>query len=263
MRTRYTQEQHTFLRSFIPGHSVSEIIQAVHECLGIDMSKSAVHSYKTNHKIPSGTKRNHPHPGNSWLFPVPIQEYIRENANGVGPKEMAEKVNGKFGTVYTPGQMSNYYGRAKLNSGLSGRFGKGHVPYNKGKKGMPMHPNCIVTQFKSGHIPANKMPIGTVIEKSDGYLWRKVGEGAREWRQEHVLIYEAANGPVPNNSVVIFLDGNKKNLDLDNLQVISRGVNATLNKKKMRTGDKDLTRAAVLITTIRKAVRDKKNLLGE
>lgn len=262
MRIRYTQEMHDFLRSFIPGHSVGEIIQAVRDRFGIEMSKKAAQSYKKNHNIPSGTK-NHPRPGNSWLFPAPIQEYIRENVKGVGPTEMAEKVNRELGTAYTRGQMMNYYKRAKLKSGVSGRFEKGHPSHNKGKKGMPMHPNAIRSQFKPGHKPANKLLVGTVIEKSDGYLWRKTGEGARDWRQEHILIYEAAHGPVPKGAIVTFLDGNRKNLTLDNLQMISRGVNGVLNKKGMRTGDKDLTRAAVLLTTIREKARDFRKNKGE
>ena len=256
MRIRYTPEQHEFLRSFIPGHFSEEIIQAFRERFGIEMPKIAVMAYKKNHSIPSGTGKNRSYPGGSRLFPVPIQEYIRENIQGTGPKEMTEKVNREFGTAYTHGQMKNYYSRAKLNSGVLGYFEKGHAPYNKGRKGMLMHPNCVSTQFKPGHRPANELPIGIVIEKSDGYFWRKVGEGARDWRQEHILVYEAAHGPVPKGAIVTFLDGNRKNLAPDNLQMISRGVNAVLNKKKMRTGDKDLTMAAVLLTTIREKARD-------
>lgn len=263
MKRRYSPEFHEFMRSFIPGHTEKEIAAAIHDRFGIDMTTGMVKSYKGNYGIrsgtPCGTKKGTP----SNTFPQEIVSYIQGNHAGVGPKEMAGRLNRTFGTSYTFQQLKAFYANHKINSGLTGCFQKGNVPPNKGKKGMTMHPNAIRSQFKPGHRPANKLPIGTVLEKSDGYLWRKIGEGARDWRQEHVLRWEEAHGPIPAGSVITFLDGDKHNVALDNLQMISRDVNIELTRRKMRTNDRDLTKTSILVATIRTATRKVKKNRGE
>lgn len=81
------------------------------------------------------------------------------------------------------------------------------------------------------------------------------------WKQKHVLIWEQVNGPVPENHVVIFLDGDHENFDLDNLKMVSRATNARLNQNHLRRKDKELTEVGVavaeLLTRIHKAKRRK------
>lgn len=91
-----------------------------------------------------------------------------------------------------------------------------------------------------------RMPIGSEIEKNyDGvkYIWVKVadnrGKGREErnklyrenWKPKQVVIFENYyHEKVGSNEIVIFLDGNNKNFDIDNLKKISRATNATLAK---------------------------------
>lgn len=59
----------------------------------------------------------------------------------------------------------------------------------------------------------------------DGYLFRKVGssaDGDRDWRPVHVLLWEAHHGPVPPNHIVMFKDGDKTRIEIDNLELVSR-----------------------------------------
>lgn len=235
MTRRYTPEQHAFLRGFIPGHSTCEIREAFLEKFGISMTISAIKSYKSNYGIWSGVGRGVPRGLPTKLYPAEVMEYIRENYKGVGPKEMTARLNAKFGTEYTAGQIDNYYGNHKFDSGLTGRFEKGHIPPNKGKKGMRVHPNAEATQFARGHAPANKKPIGSETVKGDGYLWRKIGDGSREWKQVHILIWEEANGPVPEGCVVTFKDGDRRNVDLDNLALVTMGENVIMTTKRLRS----------------------------
>lgn len=87
--------------------------------------------------------------------------------------------------------------------------------------------------------------------KSDGYLWRKLGEGARDWRQEHILVWEAANGPLPEGAIVLFKDGNHENVALENLTLITRTELAILNRYGLLKTDAELTETAILIAKLK------------
>ena len=58
-----------------------------------------------------------------------------------------------------------------------------------------------------------------------GYLLRKVadtGRGRRDWKEEHVLVWEAKNGSVPRGHVVVFKDGNRNRIEDENLECVPR-----------------------------------------
>ena len=101
------------------------------------------------------------------------------------------------------------------------RYAKGHEPANKGKK-MPAETYAKVapTMFGVGHKPHNFRPVGSERLTKDGYLERKVAD-PKTWRAVHVLVWEAANGPVPAKHKVIFKDNNKLNNELSNLECVS------------------------------------------
>ena len=105
MTRRYAPEIHTFLRDFVPGHTAQEVAEAVTERFGISMTAGQVKSYKHNHHLRSGTPA-HVAPGRpTALYPAEVMEYIRKNYKGVGPTEMAARLNARFGTTYTVGRL--------------------------------------------------------------------------------------------------------------------------------------------------------------
>nr|WP_288356107.1 HNH endonuclease signature motif containing protein [uncultured Pseudomonas sp.] len=59
----------------------------------------------------------------------------------------------------------------------------------------------------------------------EGYLQRKVtdtGYPPRDWKGVHILLWEEAHGPVPSGHCLAFRDGNKRNITLENLELITR-----------------------------------------
>lgn len=250
MRAKWPDEINEFLREFVPGHTVKECSAAVFDRFGVSLSAEQIKGWKFRYHVKSGTicgvKKGEP----TKKYPIEVMQFIEENHKGVGEKKMAARLNETFGTNYTVRQIKAFYHNHGLNSGLTGRFEKGHVPPNKGKKGMPMHPNAQATQFKMGHTPANKKPIGTVMVKNDGYLWRKIGEGCREWRQEHILRWEEVNGPIPKGMMLIFLDGNRMNVDVNNLLPVERKVWIEMIRRGLRFDNADLTRTGALIAEL-------------
>lgn len=108
------------------------------------------------------------------------------------------------------------------NVGAAHRFQKGGAAWNKDMKGL--HIGGEATQFQPGQMPTNWKPIGSE-RVSDGYLQRKMtdtGYPPRDWVGVHILVWQEHNGPIPEKHIVVFKDGNKTNIVIDNLECISR-----------------------------------------
>jgi hypothetical protein len=116
------------------------------------------------------------------------------------------------------------------NVGARCRFQKGHVPANKGLRRPGFGPGRMKeTQFKKGERRgvAAKLwkPIGTERISKDGYLERKINDDLplqRRWRAVHLLLWESVNGPLPRAHAVAFKNGDKTDIRLDNLELITR-----------------------------------------
>lgn len=167
MARRYPKEVHDFISENVEGRTTRDLTALVNEKFNIGMTEAQMKSYKQNHKLKSGTPNGLPKGHYSKTFPEPVAKYIQKHHKGVGNKEMAERINRKFGASYTAKQLNAYYKNHSLNSGLTGRFEKGHVPPNKGKKGYHS-PGSEKGWFQKGHDPKNKTPIGTIHQRGDG-----------------------------------------------------------------------------------------------
>lgn len=119
--------------------------------------------------------------------------------------------------------------RLRVGNGVGAetQFKPGHKTWNKGMKGLNL--GGAETQFKpgnrSGEAVKRYKPIGTERLSKDGYLQRKVNDDMtfhKRWRCVHILIWEEANGPLPDGHAVVFKDGNKQHLALDNLELVTR-----------------------------------------
>jgi hypothetical protein len=111
---------------------------------------------------------------------------------------------------------------AQNPNSIAARFKKGHIPETKGKK-MPseVYEKIRHTMFAKGHVPTNHKPVGSERVSVDGYVEVKVAE-PNKWRLKHRLVWEEAHGPIPPGHNIQFRDGNRQNLSLDNLYMISR-----------------------------------------
>jgi len=173
-------------------------------------------------------------------------KYIRRVAKGRFNKEICELVFKKFGITLTPDQMKNIKGNHNISSGLTGQFEKGHVPFNKGKKTGGWKP----TYFQKGHIPPNTRPVGTErIDSKDGYLSVKIAE-PNKWKAKHVIIWEEQHGKVPEGHKVIFLDGNKTNIELDNLAIVTYGQMLLLNQHRLIKPNPEITKTGLLLSSV-------------
>ncbi len=146
-------------------------------------------------------------------------------------------------------------------------FKKGQQPIYLVPKGTRLSP---ATEFKKGNQPHNTVPVGTEIMKSDGYIWIKVREQGlpgrpwRKWEQKHRLVWEAANGPVPEGSKITFISGNRYDCSLENLMLITDAQNAYLNHNDIRGVGRDALNIGLNLHKLAKVINDnKKNTKGK
>ena len=168
MKKVYTEEHKAFFASFIPGHTDIEVAEEFNSRFALKITPAKVKNYKNRCHIKSGTPKGNPK-GDSKLFPRKIRDFIRENNKGKTALQMTELLNRTFGTAYNVEQIKSIRGRMHLDSGLTGHFEPGHIPANKGKKGV-RYKGCEKTWFKKGHVPYNHVPVNTEVMSTDGYL---------------------------------------------------------------------------------------------
>lgn len=255
-RYAYSAEVQRFIADNVQGRTTKELVQLVNKKFDLDFTDSKMKSYKSNHKLKSGTPTGASAGKPSEKYPKKVKDFIYKNYVGTGHQAMADMLNQKFGTQYTKADVKSYYSNHKLNSGLTGRFEKNHTPANKGKKGIHT-PGSEKGWFKKGSMPKNHKPVGSErIDNKDGYTSVKTAE-PNVWKLKHKLIWEEANGPIPPGHVVTFLDGDKTNFNLDNMALISNAEHLQLIRSGLRCSDSELTKTGILITKVIRASKQK------
>ncbi|EKA4516910.1 HNH endonuclease signature motif containing protein [Vibrio cholerae] len=169
-------------------------------------------------------------------------------------KKLTEQFNSKFGLEHTQTAISTYCKRYGLLTGRTGCFEKGERPWNTGTKGV-CKPNS--GSFKPGKIPGNKKPIGHErICSKDGFILINVAEqnpytGAESrYRPKHHVIWEQAYGPVPKGMILRFIDGDKLNCELSNLECLSQSVHLRMNKNRVNELPDELKETGRLISKL-------------
>jgi len=75
---------------------------------------------------------------------------------------------------------------------------------------------------------------------------------AREWTLKHRIVWEQHyKKKIPRGSVIIFADGNKSNLSIENLICVTREELKILNKCRLISSVPELTKTGLNIAKIR------------
>ena len=195
------------------------------------------------------------------------KKYLKEITPGKHYKEIQELMKNKFNLEFTMNQIKGAICRYKLNTGFTGRFQKGDIPFNKGKSQKDyMSAESIEktkkTRFKKGQPPINWRPVGSERITKDGYTEIKIAE-PNAWELKHKVLWEREHGSIPPKHVVIFADGNKENLDINNLMLISREKLLIMNTNELIKKDAELTKTGALIADVLIKVRRRKKIDGK
>lgn len=199
-------------------------------------------------------------------YPQEIDRYIRDQAAGHTTYELTELINSEFKTKYTREQIRAYMKNHRIRNGVNCTFQKGQEPYTKGKKWAEyMSPkgqeNCRKNTYKKGNTPENVLPLGSVRKTPDGYLIIKVQSRGGQWDRWKLLqqkVWEDEHGPVPEGHVLTFKDGNRENVTLDNLVLVTQEENAMLTTLHYRSEIPELTESGLATVRLKVAIREKR-----
>ena len=153
--------------------------------------------------------------------------YLIKIAKGKYLSEIAELMSEKFNYPFRKTQIKSAMTKHKIKNNMKSKVPKGLTPWNKG------------LQIGNSHIH-NLKNVGDEYINSSGFTMLKLDNPTR-WVQKHRYLYEQEFGEIPKDKVLIFLDGNKQNLSLDNLKCITRKQLIKMNQNKLFYNNAELT----------------------
>lgn len=195
-----------------------------------------------------------------WNKNPDMVAYMKQIIPGHEENEIRAMFLEKFSIELSEAQIGNFKNKYKIYSGTHGGcFKKGQVPMNKGKKMSPeVYEKVKHTMFHKGHTPVNHRPVGSERINVDGYTEIKVAE-PNKWRLKQRLVYEEYYGvTLTSNDVIIFLDGNKQNLDIKNLYKMTRAALVRYNQDGLYSDNPEQSRAAANVAILKSEIIKKK-----
>lgn len=242
----WKDEYTEYMHEICPGRLTPEVTRLLNEKFGTNYNKSQIGGVRKRLGLPVGEIYQ------GKLLTKEQHDYLVSIQKNKTSRDVANEMNQKFGLSLTEKQIKSYRRNNNLNSGLTGRFEKGRVPYNKGKKLPNMPPNS--GQFKKGNKPPNYVPVGTINYTTDGYPKEKIGE-PNKWVLKHRKVWEEYHGPIPKGYSVCFLDRDKTNYDISNLILLSNEELARMNQNNYFSSDPELTKLGAGITKLSRKIK--------
>lgn len=164
-------------------------------------------------------------------------EFMKQFVPGHSYREIQKDFTERFGWEIALGQIKSYIGNHNLNTGRTGCFEKGQKAHNKGKKMPPeVYEKAKATMFKNGNIPQNYHPVGSERITRDGYIEVKIAD-PNKWKLKHRYVWENENGAIPKGYAILFLDGNKLNVNISNMKLVKRSELLIMNRYNLYGAD--------------------------
>lgn len=152
-------------------------------------------------------------------------KFLKENANDNTLECLTQYFNDRFETNRTKASLKSkmYKSGIKLNNN-TGRFKKGENTYNTHK-------------------------IGHKSVDNDGYVIIKHSNSnkghSKNWKLYHHYLWEQEHGKIPENHVIIFLNGNKRDFRMENLFCVEWKTWLKVINNDMRFDDPELVKSAI------------------
>ena len=244
VRTWLTPEVKAWLRENLHKGSLADSAREIHRLFGFRVTVGQLNSANANHKF-GRANRNVPR-----AYSAEELAWLAKNVPRAPRADIRRGFRSRFGRTISVSALDNLANKYDWQGAPNtGRFEKGHVPANKGRKGYAA-PGSEKGWFRPGAVPANVRPLWSE-------RWTHIGEGDRKtpaleikvpgpapweshrrrgmnrethWVRKAVWVWTQANGPVPPGHVVLQVDGDPANCDPSNLECVPRAVMAALNR---------------------------------
>ncbi len=242
---KWTDEQRQFLRDNIKGKTKKEVYTLFNATFGTSLIFSQVACMIKNLGLRSGVVTR-------------FKKGDRSYPRGIGYQRRCTKQEVEW--LRKNRDLPNYLLMRLFNEAFNLNYTERKIESVKRKHGIKNTKGGVsrfITGIEKGNIPPMWVPIGSERTTSTGgYVEVKIKDGCGfdNWAFKHRLIWETANGPIPEGHVVIFADGNIRNFELSNLRLITRGENGLINGHIKRVSDAGVTDASISLAKLKMAV---------
>lgn len=163
-------------------------------------------------------------------FTPEMTKFIKKNCTALIDRELALALNNEHGTSFDSKQIKNY--RQRLGLKKQGGIGK---------------KDCKLFTEKT---ICNGSP-------NDGTVLIKVSNGLNGWQRKQRYIWEQAHGKIPAGYDIIFLDSNKSNCELENLEMVSHHIAMKMADMGLFSDIPAVTRAGLAVALHNDAIHKK------
>lgn len=184
-------------------------------------------------------------------------QFLRDNYPELSRKELTAAFNTEFEEARELSSIVAACKNKKITSGRTGCFVKGEQPWNTGTVGI-CKPNSGT--FKKGNRPVNWKPVGHQRTGTDGYVMVKVEE-PNKFRLKHQLTWEQNHGDIPEGMVLWFIDGDRSNCELSNLELIKKTEQMRRNKLQVNQAPDEIQSTLKLVAKMQVATSENVNKL--
>lgn len=115
----------------------------------------------------------------------------------------------------------------------SNPYKKGHIPWNKGKRGLHLSPK---TEFKKGQKPLNLLEIGTISLRKDKHnkIRQFIKISGNKWEEYAKYQYKKYIGEIRKGNIIHHKDFDCLNDNPDNLEQLTRAEHINKHRQQMR-----------------------------
>jgi len=254
VREIYTPAQLAFLREHYPKLGLADLANAFNGAFGSSKTSSQIRAACKNHKIRCGRTTGEINKGKFTLLTPEQVMFVKDNYSKLTRRQLCLALNEVFGSAVRESQLISFLKNQKITCGRTGHFPKGNVPYTAGTKGF-VKPNS--GNFKKGNRPHNAVPVGSTTVDEYGYHKIKVAE-PNVWEFIHRQVYERTHGPIPADHNIVFINGDRDDCSLENLELVTQSEHAVRNRfgySKLPTELKPIAKTVVRLRMKAAALR--------
>ena len=234
----YSAEQDAWLMKHGGEMDVPHLIKAFNARFGASKTYNALIGRMKKLEV----DRSHAPISGKTRFTDEMISFIESLPTNMTYAEIARQVNTKFGTRAHRTAIGDLCcKRLGFNrTGGNGQFQKGNISPTLKEVGHESNLNGYIS-VKVADNP---------IEGVHTYKKRKAN-----WIPKHRYIYEQHHGPIPKGWIVVFLDGNNRNFDPDNLYALPRSVHARMCQNNWYTESREHTLAGIKYCELDRTIR--------
>ena len=228
-RIRWTPEMKQVVKDLYETHTSKEIAEILNEKFGIGCTDNIVGAKAAWLGLKGKERRT------TTIYTTEQNEWLRENITKYTYRDLGAAFNNRFHLNRNWKTLKCHCRNVlKLKSGAMSR--KGYTSWNS---------SAIGSERVSGNRVIVKVTNVPTTGKNREINWKDKGH----------LVWEQHHGKIPEGYRLVYLDGNKMNYDISNLECVSRSIQGRVSKA-FRGTSPEVKRCAIKMKTLEKILEE-------